>query len=95
MFYLFKTKFIKGLFIKFIRLIANNEEKIGVLDKTELKIIKLFDIEKAEIDPMITIIRNLTKQNLKEIREKIKNKVGEYKLEDVKICSPIKKQYMM
>ncbi|WP_291259133.1 fumarylacetoacetate hydrolase family protein [Fusobacterium sp.] len=77
--------------MKFIRFIANNEEKIGVLDKTELKIIKLFDVEKTEIDPMITIIRNLTKQNLKDIREKIKNKAGEYRLEDVKICSPIKK----
>lgn len=77
--------------MKFIRFIVNNKEKIGVLDKSELKIIKLYDVEKTEIDPMISIIRSLTKHDLENIKEKIQNEIGEYIVDDVKICSPIRR----
>ena len=77
--------------MKFIRFIVNNKEKIGVLDKSELKIIKLYDVEKTEIDPMISIIKSLTKHDLENIKEKIQNEIGEYIVDDVKICSPIRR----
>ena len=77
--------------MKFIRFIVNSTEKVGVLDKNGKKIISLFEVKESKRDSMIEFIEEITEKEINYIKEKIDNDEGTYKIEEVKICSPIKK----
>lgn len=78
--------------MKFIRFIINDIEKIGILDKTEKQIIELFIIqEKNRKDSMIEFIEKIREKDLEIIKNRVDNEVGKYKIEEVIVCSPIRK----
>ena len=77
--------------MKFIRFIVNNIEKIGVLDKSEKNIIELFTTNKNKRDSMIEFIEEIDDKVLTNIKSKIDNEIGKYKVDEVEICSPIRK----
>lgn len=77
--------------MKFIRFIINDIEKIGVLDKTEKQIIELFIIQENRRDSMIEFIENIGEKDLENIKNRIDNEIGKYKIEEVRVCAPIRK----
>ena len=68
--------------MKFIRFIVNNIEKIGVLDKSEKNIIELFTTNKNKRDSMIEFIEEIDDKVLKNIKSKIDNEIGKYKVDE-------------
>lgn len=77
--------------MKFIRFMIENKEKIGVLNSQGDKIIELSEISDNPTDGMIELISNFTDEKFQKIKEMMNTQDGTYELENVKICSPIRK----
>lgn len=78
--------------MKFIRFKEDNIEKFGIFNYDETKILKLDEILDKNFSSMIDVIENITDEDL-EILKKAK-KDNSYRgtfIENVKICSPIKR----
>lgn len=78
--------------MKFVRFKVENIEKIGIFNADETKVLELDKILDRTFSSMIDLIESINNEELK-ILEKVKkdNKIQGYNIEDVKICSPIKR----
>lgn len=80
--------------MKFLRFRFEDQESIGVLDKTERFIVKVSDITKGkQVCTMQQVIENLGDSDISEIADSIKHiqKYPYINSADVTICSPIEK----
>ena len=81
--------------MKFVRFIYNNKEYIGVFSKDENSVIDIASILKGKnFKSMIDLIENISNEeilDLKNVVSKGNKECKSYKLDDVKICSPIER----
>ncbi|WP_279119370.1 fumarylacetoacetate hydrolase family protein [Fusobacterium varium] len=81
--------------MKFVRFKSENNEKLGIFNKDESKIIEISSVLKGrEFSSMIDLIENITEDEMEQLQETFGGKISEYVQYDVskvKICSPIKR----
>ncbi|UYI78956.1 MAG: fumarylacetoacetate hydrolase family protein [Fusobacterium varium] len=81
--------------MKFVRFKSENNEKLGIFNKDESKIIEISSVLKGrEFSSMIDLIENITEDEMEQLQETFWGKISEYVQYDVskvKICSPIKR----
>jgi 2-keto-4-pentenoate hydratase/2-oxohepta-3-ene-1,7-dioic acid hydratase in catechol pathway len=81
--------------VKFVRFKSENNEKLGIFNKDESKIIEISSVLKGrEFSSMIDLIENITEDEMEQLQETFGGKISEYVQYDVskvKICSPIKR----
>lgn len=81
--------------MKFVRFKSENNEKLGIFNKEESKIIEISSVLKGrEFSSMIDLIENITEDEMEQLQETFGGKISEYVQYDVskvKICSPIKR----
>lgn len=77
--------------MRLIRFLAENKEKIGVLDEKKKRIIELYNIDNNRNDAMIDFIKGLTDERIEEINRIANTSTGKFKVENIKILAPIQK----
>lgn len=81
--------------MKFVRFIYNQNESIGVISKDETSVISISSILKdRNFKSMIDLIEKIDKKEILQLNQSIMEENKEYKsykLDDVKICSPIER----
>lgn len=81
--------------MKFVRFKSENNEKLGIFNKDESKIIEISSVLKGrEFSSMIDLIENITEDEMEQLQETFGGKISEYvqyNVSKVKICSPIKR----
>lgn len=78
--------------MKFVRFQVGEIEKLGVLNKDETHILEVNKILDRKFQSMVNLIEEINEEELKKLKEAITNeKYREYSIEEVKLCSPIKR----
>ncbi|AVQ27615.1 hydrolase [Fusobacterium ulcerans] len=81
--------------MKFIRFKSENNEKLGIFNNDESKIIEISSVLNGrKFSSMIDLIENITEEELEQLQKTFGGKISGYVQHDVskvKICSPIKR----
>lgn len=80
--------------MKFVRFENENNEKLGIFNNDESKIIEISSVLSKEFFSMIDLIENITEEEIEQLQKTFGGKISEYVQYDVskvKLCSPIKR----
>lgn len=80
--------------MKFVRFKNENNEKLGIFNKDESKLIEISSVLGREFASMTDLIENINEEEIEQLQKTFGGKISEcvqYDVSRVKICSPIKR----